>query len=161
MTHVTIGFVEDEWQRWQLSAAEELEVATANRDLGYHNVAVLHAGQAIEHTFKGLLLGVGAVPARTHDLLALADDCAEHAALELEGGSLRDALRALTRDHNPSRYPDAVPQGTPRGNYGRSDADRAITAAAACTALTKAAWLRLRAAAEADPGDGEGDRPCR
>lgn len=143
-------FVEDEWRRWQLSAAEELEVATANRDLGYHNVAVVHAGQAIEHTLKGLLVGVGANPRRTHDLVALVDACTEHAALEAEDASLRDDLRVLTRDHNPSRSPDAVPQGTPRGNYVRSDADRAITAAVTCTALTADAWARLHQAAEAD-----------
>lgn len=158
---MTTEFVEDEWRRWQLTAAEELEVATANRELGYHNVAVLHAGQAIGHTFKGLLFGVGAIPGRTHDLVALADGCAEHAAPELADGSLRDDLRVLTRDHNPSRYPDAVPQGTPRGNYALSDADRAITAAVACTALAGEAWVRLRAAAEAEQDEGGEDGPCR
>lgn len=156
---MSIEFVEDEWRRWQLSAAEELEVATANRDLGYHNVAVLHAGQAIEHTLKGLLLGVGATPARTHDLVALADECVARAALELDDDALRDDLRVLTRDHNPSRYPDAVPQGTPRGNYGRTDADRAVGAAVACAALTADAWTRLHEASEADTPEGEEDDP--
>lgn len=148
---VGIEFVEDEWERWERSAAEELEVATANRGLGFHNVAVLHAGQAIEHALKGLLVGVGAAPPRTHDLVALVDDCAERAALVLADSSLRDDLRVLTRDHNPSRYPDAVPQGTPRGNYVRSDADRAIAAAAACAALTADAWERLHTAAGGAP----------
>jgi len=31
---LSIEFVEDEWRRWQLSASEELEVATANRAVG-------------------------------------------------------------------------------------------------------------------------------
>lgn len=150
-------FVTNEWLRWRRSAAEELEVAVANRDLGYHNVAVLHAGQAVEHALKGLLLGVGATPERTHDLVALLDDAVDRAALDVSDERIRDELRVLTRDHNPSRYPDAVPQGTPRGNYSRADANRAVTAARSCLSLVDDAWTRLQAAAR---GDAEDDNPC-
>lgn len=39
---------------------------------------------------------------------------------------LLDALATLARDHQPTRYPDALPEGTPMGHYGASDSSWAM-----------------------------------
>lgn len=149
-------FDEREFDRWARAAADEEEAAQALLEAGIPNSAVLHAEQAAQLLLKGLLRGAGrADHARSsHSLHGLADACAEHADLRLEPG-LRDRLMDLSREYQPSRYPDAVGSGTPREHYSRSTAERSIAVVAATRAAVEAAWRRLLTAAgqeTPDPG---------
>ncbi len=61
----------------------------------------------------------------------------------------------LTREYQPSRYPDAVGSGTPRENYSASRAELAIETVVAVRSAVEAAWGALvAAAANADRDDG-------
>jgi HEPN domain-containing protein len=142
-------FDEREFDRWVRAAADEEAAATALLEAGIANSAVLHAEQAAQLLLKGLLRGAGrADRARSsHSLHGLADACVEYAGLRLEP-RLRDDLMALSREYQPSRYPDAVGSGTPRENYSRSHAERSIGVVATTRAAVHAAWESLLAAGE-------------
>lgn len=139
---------EAEHERWRAHADEELRAAAHNADGGFHHVAVLHAEQAAQCALKALLRGIGrSEQARGHDLLRLADEVAANAALEVDD-ELRQGLSTLARDYLPSRYPDALPGGTPSGHYGVRDAGRAIATAEDVLAAVDAAWTALLTADE-------------
>lgn len=151
-----------ERDRWRAHADDELAAARHNADGGFHHVAVLHAEQSAQCALTALLRELGRTEqAHAHDLLRLADETAAHAPLELDD-ALCQRLSALARDYQPSRYPDALPGGTPRGHYDADDADRAVTTADALLSAVDAAWAALLAAAEdtddADAEDDDADR---
>lgn len=148
---------ETERDRWRAHADDELRVARHNADGDFHHVAVLHAEQAAQCGLKALLRGVGRTEqARGHDLLRLARAAAAQAPLELDD-ELAQGLSALARDYQPSRYPDALPGGTPSDHYGPADAQRAVATAEQVLAAADAAWTAVVAAAEED--DDDADRP--
>lgn len=62
-----------------------------------------HAQQAAEKSLKAVLVAFGALPPRTHDLLALLARCADHAP---DLADLEADCRALTSFGVASRYPD-------------------------------------------------------
>ncbi|HWB72835.1 MAG TPA: HEPN domain-containing protein [Egibacteraceae bacterium] len=155
---------EEEFDRWIRAAEDELEAGRVHTAARIHNSAVLHAELAVRLALRALLRGVG-VTVRSHALDGLADLCAEHAGLDV-GSSLRDELTALGRDYHPTRYPDAVPEGTPRSNYTSADAERSLDLAARVATLVRGAGAALRQEAEAlldetmtRRGDGDGYAP--
>lgn len=148
----------DEYARWLRAADDERTVLRILLDAGAHNSAVLHAEQATQLLLKGLLRGVGkANLARgSHALHGLADACAEHAGLSLSADD-RDALMGLSRDYQPTRYPDAVVSGTPSENYGRDHAERAQDLTDATRQSVVTAWEALLEAGRAEKsGDDDG-----
>lgn len=98
---------------------------------GWHNWACMISEQAAQLAVKGLLHTVGRGDvARGHDLLRLVDAAAETAGLDV-GGQIRAAAGRLVRHYQPTRYPDALPGGTPHSSYSAADAERALDDAAA------------------------------
>lgn len=137
-----------ERDRWRAHAGEELRVARHNAGGGFYHVAVLHAEQAAQCALKALLRGIGRTErARGHDLLRLADEAVAHAPLELDDAA-RQRLSMLARDYQPSRYPDALPGGTPSGHYGAADAERAVATAEDVLEAADVAWAAVLSAAE-------------
>lgn len=137
-----------EYARWIRAADQELQVARLLVEAEMYNSAVLHAEQAAQLLLKGLLRGVGRADlARgSHALHGLADAAARDAAMVLEPEH-RDALMALSRGYQPSRYPDAVASGTPRENYGATHAQQGLGVAETTRAAVEAAWQALEQAA--------------
>ena len=90
---------------WLVKADHDLlNVANnlAAEDVPWDTVC-FHAQQAAEKSLKAVLVSYGTAPPRTHDLVALLAQCAEHAPAlaDLEG-----ACRTLTAFAVSSRYPD-------------------------------------------------------
>lgn len=120
---------------------------------GFHSAAVLQAEQATQCALKAVLHGVGQTQAaRGHGLLSLARACAREAGLHLDQPDL-DALARLARDYQPTRYPDALPEGTPMGHYGPSDSAWAIALAERMLAVTAVSWARLLQESAAEGGE--------
>lgn len=138
------------------AVAEQLEDAQTLAERGSYNSAVLHVEQATQILFKGLLRGVG-LSALTfiHGLRTLAERCQEHIGMRVTERELGD-LKRLERDYQPTRYPDALLEGTPRGAYDEADYERAMATFAAARDRAEAAWRDLLAAASGDPDDRAG-----
>ncbi|MBA2336413.1 MAG: HEPN domain-containing protein [Acidimicrobiia bacterium] len=110
---------------------------------GAFHATVLHAEQAAQLALKGLLRGVGSArQAWGRAISQLAERAAEVAGLAI-GDELAGRLAVLERDYKPSRYPDALVSGTPRGNYTREDADRALHTYADVRDAVVEAWAAL------------------
>jgi HEPN domain-containing protein len=134
-----------EFRRWRQAAADHLAVARHDAAGGFHSAAVLHGEQAAQCGLKALLHGVGAPgAARHHGLLRLADVASELAALRLDS-AVRDDISRLAREYLPSRYPDALLEGTPAAHYRSADAQWALTTAEAILAHVDQAWTALTA----------------
>jgi HEPN domain-containing protein len=132
-----------EFARWLEAAEDEAQVAVRLVNSTAHNAVVLHSEQAAQLLVKGLLRGVGSArDAWGHSLVQLAERAVVAAGLELSD-DLSGRLAVLERDYKPSRYPDALVRGTPRGSYGPDDADRARETLAALRSAVLAAWGRL------------------
>lgn len=134
-----------EFARWLESSDDEMKVAKELTKLEAFNAAVLHSEQAAQMALKGLLRGVGlGEHAWGHSLSELAKRAVQHAALELPN-ELGSALAVLERDYLPTRYPDALIAGTPLGNYGPADAERAMATSEQVRTLVGATWDSLLA----------------
>lgn len=102
---------------------------------------------------KALLHGIGLpAVARGHDLLLLSAAVAEHAGMVL-AEEQRAALAELGLQYQPSRYPDALPGGTPGDWFTGIQSSTAGTTAAHLVAAVAARWAELMAASEV-PEDG-------
>lgn len=151
----TIERVRDqsEFPRWIEAADDETRVAHDLVTTGAFNATVLHAEQAAQLALKGLLRGVGSArEAWGHSISQLADRAAEVAGLAISD-ELASRLAVLERDSKPSRCPDALVSGTPRGNYTREDADRALHTCADVRDAVAQAWSALT---DADGGSHDG-----
>lgn len=148
-----------EYGRWLATAKDHLRVARHDAGGAFHNAAVLQAEQAAQCALKALLHGVGqAQAARGHGLLSLAEACTGWAGLTF-GQQHLDALARLAREYQPTRYPDALPEGTPMGHYGSSDSAWALGVAEQTLAAVASAWKDLlRHAAGVGEKAERGDR---
>ncbi len=89
-----------------------------------------------------------------HGLRTLAERCREQLGMALTEQELGD-LKRLERDYQPTRYPDALVEGTPRGAYDRADYRRPVATFEAARVRVEAVWQALTEATEA-PGDDSG-----
>lgn len=145
-----------EFARWLEASDDEARVARELVAIEAFNAVVLHSEQAAQHALKGLLRGVGAArEAWGRSLSELAVRAAGTAGLSLSD-DLVASLTVLERDYKPSRYPDALVSGTPRGNYGPADAERALQTHARVRAAVTAAWDELMGE-EVDEESGQDD----
>lgn len=146
---------EAEYARWRETASGHLDAARDTADGGHHHVAVLLSEQAAQNALKAVLHGLGATErARTRDLLALADAGRELAGLDLTDRD-RESLADLARDYLPTRYPDALPAGTPQAHYGPYNAERALATARTILTAIDATWAALTTTATGgDHADG-------
>lgn len=129
----------DELARWRTEALSALRAATSQIDLGLHNWACFLAEQASRLAVKGLLAGVGQ-PSWGHDLVRLGEQA--RAAVGWPQ-SIGPALRRLSRHYITSRYPDAVPAGTPGSHYGTEDSHQALTDARSVLEAVDQAWAAI------------------
>lgn len=135
-----------EFRRWREAADDALAGARVQAEAGFPHWSCFMAEQSANLAVKALLHGIGAGP-WGHDLVALGA-----ALAQASGGALPDdaeaALRRLSRHYIPSRYPDALPGGSPRSHYGPSDAEQALADAEQVARLVDAMWDDLTAAGE-------------
>lgn len=141
---------EAEFERWRQAAADALEAAGDNAGAGWHNWACMIAEQAAQLAAKALLHGVGRGDrARGHDLVRLLETASTEAGLALSEKVHGAALR-LVRHYQPTRYPDALPGGTPRSRYRREDAEEALADARVIVAAVNETRAALGTAAGED-----------
>lgn len=137
-----------EFDRWRESAADALAAARDTAERGWHNWACMMAEQSAQLAVKAALHGVGRGDrARGHDLVQLLDAAADLAGLTVTD-ELRESAARLGRHYQPTRYPDALPGGTPRGRYTRADAEEALADAEAVARSVDAAAAAVREATE-------------
>ncbi|CAN5774008.1 HEPN domain-containing protein [soil metagenome] len=147
----------DEFARWLEASDDEARLASDLVGLSAFNAVVLHSEQAAQLVLKGLLRGVGAArEAWGHALPELASRAGDAAGLTLPD-DLLERLKVLERDYKPSRYPDSLVSGTPRGNYGSADAERALATFARLRESVTSTWDRL-VAEESGRDEPRGDR---
>ncbi|MGH8909010.1 MAG: HEPN domain-containing protein [Egibacteraceae bacterium] len=109
------------------------------------------AEQAAQLAVKGLLHGVGRGDrARGHDLVRLLDAAADTAGLAVSD-EVREAAVRLSRHYQPTRYPDALPGGTPHSRYQAEDATVARIDADRLVDAVDEARAALREAAKEEP----------
>lgn len=120
---------------WLRQAENDLAMADYARGGGFHAQACYHCSQAAEKALKGLLIGLGQEPPRSHSLERLVDAVAQ-AGLPVE--ALRGLqLRALSRMTTATRYPDG--DAAPADLFDTRDCDLAFSTAAAVLDLAQAA----------------------
>ncbi len=132
-----------EFHRWRGQAASALDTARLARAGGRPEWACFLSEQAAQLGVKGLLHGVG-LEAWGHDLTVL---CAR-AQSELDAAwpaGLADRAARLSRHYIATRYPDAVPSGTPSTHYTDTDAAQAAEDAKAVLDTVDRAWDALEA----------------
>ncbi len=154
-----MGMDAHEFARWLEASDDEAAVARELVNAEAYNAVVLHSEQAAQLALKGLLRGAGAArDAWGHGLSELANRAATAAALPLTP-ALQARLSILERDYMPSRYPDALVSGTPRGNYGAQDAVRALETFQSLRALVGRTWDQLDEAGRIDDAHPPGSAP--
>jgi HEPN domain-containing protein len=158
LAHVAAGvnvLDEPEYIRWRETADSSLRAASLLADAGEHHHACLHAEQAAQQSVKALLHAVGTGGrARGHHLTELGRGAAAASGCDLPEG-VRDALTRLARHYLPSRYPDALPGGTPAEHYRSADSTQALADARAVIAFVESAHASLVVAGRRDADDPE------
>ena len=109
-------------QAWIRQAENDLAMAEFARSGQFYAQACYHCSQAAEKALKGLLIGLGQDPPRSHSLERLVDALAD---LGLEVESLRALqLKALSRMTTATCYPDA--DEAPMNLFDAKDCDLAL-----------------------------------
>ena len=109
-------------QAWIRQAENDLAMAEFARSGQFYAQACYHCSQAAEKALKGLLIGLGQDPPRSHSLERLVDALAD---LGLEVESLRSLqLKSLSRMTTATRYPDA--DEAPMNLFDAKDCDLAL-----------------------------------
>jgi len=109
-------------QAWIRQAENDLAMAEFARSGQFYAQACYHCSQAAEKALKGLLIGLGQDPPRSHSLERLVDALAD---LGLEVESLRSLqLKSLSRMTTATRYPDA--DEAPMNLFDARDCDLAL-----------------------------------
>ncbi|MBE3576236.1 MAG: HEPN domain-containing protein [Limnochordales bacterium] len=115
-----------EAERWLKTAVADLKAARWNAQGEFFNLACFTAQQAAEKALKALLLSTGERDVRGHSALGLLEKAV---ALRPELCALRADCRVLDRYYMPTRYPDALPEGSPVEAFGPEDAEDALSRA--------------------------------
>ena len=109
-------------QAWIRQAQNDLAMAEFARSGQFYAQACYHCSQAAEKALKGLLIGLGQDPPRSHSLERLVDALAD---MGLEVESLRALqLKSLSRMTTATRYPDA--DEAPADLFDQRDWDLAL-----------------------------------
>lgn len=146
-------FDDHEYQRHLMTVDEQLDDAATLAAHGSYNSAVLHVEQATQILFKGLLRGAGLSELTfIHSLRTLAERCVEQLGMVIAPEELGD-LKRLERDYQPTRYPDALVEGTPRGAYDEADFERSTSTFEAARQRVAETWDALNAAAAREPDE--------
>lgn len=114
---------EDRSAGWWEEANADLETARILLDASRFNASVFYCQQAAEKGMKALLLKLHMAP-WGHSVWNLYLNATE--VLGTEDGQVEAAAKGLDLHYIPSRYPDALPSGTPSGFYDRAKAEEAL-----------------------------------
>lgn len=142
-----------EYERWLDASRSSSRVADLASGAGEHAAACFHAEQAAQLAIKALLHGLGVGDrAFGHSLVGLGRAVEESFGV-VAPEDLRDALARLARHDIPTRYPDALPEGSIRDHYRQADANQTRADAGAVAEFVASLWAEA-----ADPED-ELDHP--
>ena len=109
-------------QAWIRQAQNDLAMAEFARSGGFFAQACYYSSQAAEKALKGLLIGLGQDPPRSHSLEKLVDALAD-VGLEVEPLKALQ-LKSLSRMTTATRYPDA--DEAPADLFDERDCDLAL-----------------------------------
>lgn len=115
-----------EARRWVDQATHDLDTADLLVEHGRYPVACFLSQQSAEKALKGLLYLDGADVVLGHSVAALCREVATRHPT-LASGCAR--WTALDQHYIPSRYPDALPGGTPADVYTAGQATAAVATA--------------------------------
>ena len=122
-------------QAWIRQAEDDLAMARHARSGGFFAQACFASSQAAEKALKGLLLGLGVEPPRSHSLERLVDALAE-AGLPVDRFRMLQ-LKPLSRMVTSTRYPDG--DEAPADLFDARDCDQALDISGAVLALVREA----------------------
>jgi HEPN domain-containing protein len=107
---------------WMDQAEGDLEHAKSDKEHGYHNWACFSAQQSAEKALKAVFQKLRA-EAWGHSVADLLKELSKkyNISEELEEGALE-----LDKAYIPTRYPNALPSGSPRSRYTKVEARRLI-----------------------------------
>jgi HEPN domain-containing protein len=107
---------------WMDQAEGDLEHAKSDKEHGYHNWACFSAQQSAGKALKAVFQKLGA-EAWGHSVADLLKELSKkyNISEELEEGALE-----LDKAYIPTRYPNALPSGSPRNRYTKQEARRLI-----------------------------------
>lgn len=105
---------------WMYEAERDLEHAKNDSNCGFYNWACFSAQQAAEKALKAVFQKMGA-EAWGHSVVGLLNELATR--VEIAPGLL-EACQELDKAYIPTRYPNALPSGSPSQLYNRGEAER-------------------------------------
>lgn len=114
--------------RWFKQARQDLLDAEFAESGGRYNLACFLAQQAAEKALKAFLIHRGAEAVWGHSVADLCDDAAQ---FDPDFRRLREKAAPLDSYYLPTRYPDALPGGTPSEAFAAEDAALALARARA------------------------------
>ncbi|HHV57979.1 MAG TPA: HEPN domain-containing protein [Firmicutes bacterium] len=115
--------LEERVSNWLEEAVADLKTAEILLNAGRFNACAFHSQQAAEKAMKALLLKLHLAP-WGHSVWNLYLNAAEE--LGIEDPPTEEAAKGLDWHYIPSRYPDALPAGTPSRFYDRGKAEEAL-----------------------------------
>ena len=116
-------FQQVESARWLAQASHDIGSAEYLASGGRYAVACFMAQQAAEKAVSAYLYARGAEDVWGH---AMADLCEDAKAFEPSFELIKPAAILLDKHYLMTRYPSALPGGTPADAYDRQEADRAV-----------------------------------
>ena len=115
-------FDEPECSRWLEQAKYTLKAAENDHKGEFYSWCCFKTQQAAEYALKGLLYGIAEL-GTGHSLLKI---CERLEDSDINCEEIREFARKLDRFYIATRYPDAVPEGTPKEFYSKEDSKRAM-----------------------------------
>ena len=107
---------------WIYEAERDLDHARSDSNSGFHNWACFSAQQGAEKALKAVFQKMGA-EAWGHSVVGLLNELGSR--VEIPPGLL-EACQELDKAYIPTRYPNALPSGSPSQLYNRDEAERLI-----------------------------------
>lgn len=113
----------EESKRWLAEGEWDLGSARILHEAGRYNSCAFLCQQAAEKSAKALLYSIGESPFG-HSVLTLIQRFAEASGESIL--DLKPLAAELDRHYIPSRYPNAMPSGSPHENYDQEVSRRAL-----------------------------------
>jgi len=107
---------------WMDSFEGDLEHAKHDLEHGFYNWACFSAQQSAEKAVRAVFQKLG-VQAWGHSVADLLEELSKQYEIPKE---LKDFALELDKAYIPTRYPDALPSGSPRSKYSKIEAERLI-----------------------------------
>jgi len=112
----------DEYNRWLNEAENTFKSAIVDKENGFYNWCCFKCHQAAEFALKGQLYGLGLTPFG-HSLTKMINDLKNQ---KIEITSILTSCKKLDLHYIPSRYPNALPTGSPFEYHDKNIAEEAL-----------------------------------